>query len=538
MSRFHTIGLAGLFLVVMAAPAALAQDRPVVFIHGLNSTGETWQSAAEALQQQLALQAYRPNPSWVGTFQDQAAQVQNEIGGLPSSTIAVGHSNGGLVSRQWSRTHYLDGLVTLGTPNSGAPLVDNIFQFTQFSFQVYDRILEIFDGFAECSGFLECADQWWWVLQANDLDEWLAAVANFILNQPWEINNTLGLMNVFPVLPQMAAQSPFIQNLNSTVGSEQTGTRVGMVSIARNWNDAGWWRVIRPESADTVAYAVDFAALLLDAWSSYIYATADPGDNRALSIASRMSTASGLMIGLDSVYCRAVSSPGMGQACLANDTVVTDQSQRLPNALEVVISNGPVHIRETKESNEYLYQVLANVMSIPPRSVGGGNSGSMQPNSAITGCSNWYWLDPVYKSDAASCFSYCQQYGADACEWTAEQAGASRPGDCYVEYGDGCTVAGGYSSWSAAVLNLGGPPAGGGSRGDGEMRSDSAVRGCIGWWWWDPVYQPTAEACAGFCEQNNADACEWYLSGDCYVEFGSSCYTEPGYSGWSAAVLP
>jgi hypothetical protein len=48
------------------------------------------------------------------------------------------------------------------------------------------------------------------------------------------------------------------------------------------------------------------------------------------------------------------------------------------------------------------------------------------------------------------------------------------------------------------------------------------VRGCIGWWWWDPVYQPTADACAGFCVQNNADACEWYENGECYVEFGSS----------------
>src|SRR5215212_15352 len=125
MSYVRRIGTAGLLLVVTVAPVAQAQDRPVAFIHGLASTGETWQSTADALQQQLALQAFRPNPSWSDTFQDQAAQVQNAIGGLSSSTIAVGHSNGGLVSRQWSRMRYLDGLVTLGTPNHGAPLVDN-----------------------------------------------------------------------------------------------------------------------------------------------------------------------------------------------------------------------------------------------------------------------------------------------------------------------------------------------------------------------------------------------------------------------------
>jgi pimeloyl-ACP methyl ester carboxylesterase len=536
MSRVHQIVLAGLLLVVAVAPVARAQDRPVAFIHGLRSTGETWQSAADALQQQLALQAHRPNPSWVDTFQDQAAQVQNEIGGLPSSTIAVGHSNGGVVSRQWSKMRYLDGLVTLGTPNHGAPLVDNIFHFTRFSFQVYDRILDVFDAFSDCSGVWECAEQWSWVLRANDLDDWLLAVGNFILNHPWEINNTLGFMNTLPVLPQMAVQSPFMQDLNSNVGSEQTGTRVGMVSIARNWYDAGWWRVVKPDSADTVAYVVDFGAALLDLWSTYIYVTADPGDNHALSIANKMTVASGVMIAMDSIYCRAVSSPNMGPTCLANDTVVPDQSQRLPNSVEVVMNGGPVHIRETTESTEYLYQVLANVMSISPRSGGGGGGGPMQPNSAIVGCSNWYWLDPVYRADAASCYSYCQQYGADACEWASEQDGASNPGDCYVEYGDGCTVASGYSAWSAIVLNLGGPPAGGGG-GDGQMHSNSAVRGCSGWSWWDPAYLPTAEACATYCVQNNADACEWYTNGECYVEFGRSCYVEPGYAGWSAMVL-
>lgn len=535
MSLVRRIGVMGFCLVVTVVSVARAQDRPVAFIHGLNATDQTWQSAADALQQQLALQAYRPNPSWVDTFQDQAAQVQNEIGGLPSSTIAVGHSNGGLVSRQWSRMRYLDGLVTLGTPNHGAPLVDNLLHFTRFSFQVYNSISDIFDAFSECSGVWECAEQWSWVLHANDLNDWLVAVLNFIVTHPWDINNTLGFMNVWPVLPQMAVQSPFMQDLNANAGSEQAGTRVGIVSIAHNWNDAGWWRAIRPESADTVAYAVDFGALLLDAWATYIYATADPGDNRALSIANKMTVASSVMIAMDSIYCRAVSSPNMGQTCRPNDTVVPDQSQQLPNSLEVVMTDGPVHIKETTHSHEYLYQVLANVMSIPPRSGGGG--GPMQPNSAIVGCSNWYWLDPVYKADPASCYSYCQQYGADACEWTSEQAGASSPGDCYVEYGDGCTVAGGYGSWSAAVLNLGGPPAGGaGGGGDGQMHSDSAVRGCIGWWWWDPVYQPTAGACADYCMNNNADACEWYESGDCYVEFGSSCYVEPGYTGWSAMV--
>jgi hypothetical protein len=77
--------------------------------------------------------------------------------------------------------------------------------------------------------------------------------------------------------------------------------------------------------------------------------------------------------------------------------------------------------------------------------------------------------------------------------------------------------------------------AGGG--GPSGMQPDSAVRGCAGWWWWNPVWQPNAGACLNYCAANGADACEWYVNGDCYVEFGSGCYVQSGFGGWSAAVL-
>ena len=323
MSRVQHISLVGLFLVATAAPVAHAQDRPVAFIHGLGSTGETWQSAADALQQQLALSGDRPNPRGSTRSLIKPPRSRTRLAASRSSTIAVGHSNGGLVARQWSKMRYLDGLVTLGTPNHGAPLVDNIFHFTRFSFQVYDRILDVFDAFSECSGVWECADQWSWVLHANDLDDWLLALGNLILNHPWEISSTLGLMNGWPVLPQMAVQSPFIQDLNTNVGSEQAGTRVGIVSIAHNWNDAGWRRVIRPRARIRwrMSWTLARRCSMPGPGSSM---RPDSSDNRALAIANKMTLASGVMIAMDSIYCRAVSSPNMGQTCRPNDTVVPD----------------------------------------------------------------------------------------------------------------------------------------------------------------------------------------------------------------------
>lgn len=71
--------------------------------------------------------------------------------------------------------------------------------------------------------------------------------------------------------------------------------------------------------------------------------------------------------------------------------------------------------------------------------------GSMQADSAVRGCSNWSWWSPVFQPDPGSCRTYCAQNGANACEWFAN-------GDCYVEFGSGCSVQGGFPGWWAAVL--------------------------------------------------------------------------------------
>ncbi|MBP6715583.1 MAG: hypothetical protein KA205_01870, partial [Acidobacteria bacterium] len=102
--------------------AALAQNTPVVFVHGLNSDASTWQQAADHFGRSLAITPYLPDLSWSARYEEQSSDLQQRFQNLPSSTIAVAHSNGGLVSRDWNRSHQLSGLVTVGTPHAGAPL--------------------------------------------------------------------------------------------------------------------------------------------------------------------------------------------------------------------------------------------------------------------------------------------------------------------------------------------------------------------------------------------------------------------------------
>ena len=122
-------------------------------------------------------------------------------------------------------------------------------------------------------------------------------------------------------------------------------------------------------------------------------------------------------------------------------------------------------------------------------------------------------------------------------QWYGQCFGGNEVG--YTQVGDGeCNkpcpsgeMCGG--AWRNSIYATGNapPPSGGG------MTPDSAVRGCAGWYWWSPVYQPDPGSCRAHCAQNGANACEWYANGDCYVEFGSGCYVQGGFPGWWAAVF-
>ena len=128
------------------APAG-AQDQPTVFVHGFNSDGGTWQGAATRLQTRLAIAPQRPSINWRDDFPSQASSLQSQLSSLPGSPVAVAHSNGGLASRQWSRIRALGGLVTIGTPNQGAPIASNLLRWAAFNDDLYYALSDLYDAF-------------------------------------------------------------------------------------------------------------------------------------------------------------------------------------------------------------------------------------------------------------------------------------------------------------------------------------------------------------------------------------------------------
>lgn len=125
MTRIHcSILLSVCGILSAAAPGAQAQDTPTSFVHGFNSSGQTWSIAAERIRTEFQVTPALPDLSWKQTFSYQAGELNANA---PGSRIAVGHSNGGLVAREWNRYYSINNrIVSVGSPHQGIPIAANV----------------------------------------------------------------------------------------------------------------------------------------------------------------------------------------------------------------------------------------------------------------------------------------------------------------------------------------------------------------------------------------------------------------------------
>jgi pimeloyl-ACP methyl ester carboxylesterase len=165
----------------IAAPALRAQsDVPAVFQHGFNSSGDAWTQTANRLANTFQVQAYTPTTPWQQPWANQAADQRTAISGSLTNFIAVGHSNGGQISRVYHRTYGgSNRLLVLGSLNQGAPLADRALQdgdLFQFPVEVADDIAEAVDYYANeeaiaqnlyFPGWLLDAFDWTWTFTAE-----------------------------------------------------------------------------------------------------------------------------------------------------------------------------------------------------------------------------------------------------------------------------------------------------------------------------------------------------------------------------------
>jgi len=391
-------------MLLGAAVGLSAQDRPVVFVHGLGSSGDTWQGTASRLQSSLAIHAEAPSLSWRSLYESQANELQQRVGGYGADIIAVGHSNGGLVSRQWSRQHPLSGLVTLGSPHRGAPAVTNFYAYAGFNQNLLWSINNVFSGFA-----VGCCS-WQWILSAYG-SAWDLA-ATLATNSMWRVAGSLALNVAAPVTPEMMPGASFLNSINSQSNlsreASQIPVRAGIVSTAHNFYWGGVLRAAFPDDADQLALIRDVAMASLYAASSYLYAAAPFDDAWAFDLAGRLVHAAWYLNVMDEWWCQTVSWVGGGQ-CWANDTVVPQWSQVYPNGLPIEVWDGPTHTQETQLSDAVVDWVLTNQLGVrrrggvtPPAS---GSSAEVYESVGFSGVSfsvsgdmsfvGWDWNDQI-----------------------------------------------------------------------------------------------------------------------------------------------
>ena len=365
----------GAALAAVAIPATLHAQQPVVFVHGLHSSGETWRPAIAGVEQQLDVQAFYPTQTWSQPYQHQAAELQNnqQTGGLPPSTIAFGHSNGGVVAREWSKLHGLRGIATIGTPHQGAPFVGHIYDWVNFNDSA--RILD--EGIINAFG-TPYNQHLQWVLGAA-MNQGISWVRWFRGYATYQLLYVLGFDAASPVMSQMRPPSAYLAALNSDGNVEReaqaVAQRVGIVNVPHNYLFGGPVRlVVPPEYADEAAIALHVAGAVLYYYGAYVQGNADLKDPMGLadaSIKANLLMQMGQWINeIELTWCSMVSStgPAQGSDCTANDSLVPWTSQVYPGAYNAVFY-GASHTFETQYSGDAIFWTLHDVMGVESRYV-------------------------------------------------------------------------------------------------------------------------------------------------------------------------
>lgn len=349
--------------VVLSQGPASAQDRPVVFVHGFLSSGESWRAAAARLQSRLAIAAETPSLSSRNLYEQQAEQLQSLAGKHDGRVVAVGHSNGGVVARQWSLLRPVTGILTVGTPHRGAPVIANVLTLARYDADLVYTINNLFRVFAN-----GCCNWQWIVSGLGGWWDWMAAMQTYALPQ---VLSTVGLQAVSPVTPEMIPNSGYMNGLNSPANLAREASaipaRVGVASTAYNFYFGGVLRAAFPDDGDTLYNIREWIRWGLDSYSAYIYATAPIDDAAAFDIAEGMARAAWYLRYMDEYWCRGVSTVGLG-ACWLNDTIVPQWSQAYPGGVFIDTGwNGPAHTQESRASDSYIEQALTTYASVVPR---------------------------------------------------------------------------------------------------------------------------------------------------------------------------
>lgn len=264
---------ASLLGVLIGAPVirtAAAQDRPVVFIHGLFGTGGVWASTANSLAQQYQLIPITPTLGWQNAFETQATNLQSALGGW-TQVGAMGHSNGGLAERryvqQFGAGTRINRGFTVGTPHRGAQLAQYVRDGTasRYGSYLFNSIADPFNFYYYYDPDFQAAMDYGPNVIIRDVMQIMAFVGAYLV----PIINAVAVpvANDIPVGGQMTPTSAFIAALNSpaNLSAEQANlpVRVGAATSVSPQNAFFTLFSNNPGAWGTVRRSVEYYCFLL-----------------------------------------------------------------------------------------------------------------------------------------------------------------------------------------------------------------------------------------------------------------------------------
>ena len=353
-----TLGMA----LTVATPVR-AQDSSVAFVHGFNSNGATWQLAADRLARDFRIRPHRPDLPWELPYANQAPKLENA---LPSPTLmAVGHSNGGMVSRQWNRVYERnDRIATLGTPHRGGMLAENFLDGDVYRYGGHVA--------SSISAPMRYYTPYWREDVENEYGRIFFGALERIFRFGENIGHHLATLGfaagqgtgvLIPVYHDMSPErSEIIRQLNApeNITREQQAmfARVGIVSLMPSVNNI-MFHTIFPSNARSWITARSLSwASAMGAYEYYEYGL-DPYNPhyQALHGGSALWLWAALMLqDMDAQWCALTGTLLYYQRynefdyefeCEPSDGIVSASSQRYPGgSRQRTVLNGPTHTRE------------------------------------------------------------------------------------------------------------------------------------------------------------------------------------------------
>lgn len=457
-------GMLLLALLVAAAPPAAAQDRLTVFLHGFASSGATWATTASRLGTRLQIAPHTPSLPWHLPYDTQANLVNSaaNAAGAPANTVIVGHSNGGLVGRQLSTKRALGGIVTVGSPHRGAPLVRNLQGIKQFYLGAGDKLgLLLFmlgaNGTNRYSGIYNSPGMAPLRIAMQALGVTISATVG-------AIDAVLFPLLSVPVLADMTPGSAALSALNSTGNLAREASavprRVGLVYTAREW----WVGAPFVAAAPQYQYSGDNAVRTGIAFLGYIeayfsYPNVSPYDAAASSVRQQARSLINDLLMYNAMWCGATT--GAFNCAVSSDGVVPTESQFFPGNATNIGRYGAPHVSQTKESEEALVEALVTHIGIRTRDgSGSGTPTPGQPAHTLTAGERLYPDTEIRSPNGAYALRYQSDgnlvlYGPGGAVWSSGTAGE---GGLYAEMQpDGNFVvyhASGADPWESATAGI------------------------------------------------------------------------------------